>query len=120
VPGFQGVVDSETGELTAPRTDSDSAAVLTEAIDALASIRTPYWLGDSGVHLHALTSLHAHAERLLPDAVAQAHDQGLTWQEIGHYSGSPPWPQPAVTGTTHDQLDQDHPHNASSGSPGNG
>jgi hypothetical protein len=76
-----------TGELPAPRTDSDSAAVLTEAIDALASLRTPYWLGDSGVHLHALTSLHAHAERLLPDAVAQARDQGLTWHEIGQLLG---------------------------------
>jgi hypothetical protein len=75
------------GEQPAPRIDSDSAAVLTEAIDALAAIRTPYWLGDAGVHLHALTSLHAHAERLLPDAVAQARDQNLTWHEIGQLLG---------------------------------
>jgi len=76
------------GELPAPRIDADSSAVLAEAIDALAAIRTPYWLGDSGVHLHALTSLHAHAERLLPDAVAQARDQGLTWHEIGQLLGA--------------------------------
>jgi len=75
-------------ELPAPRIDADSSAVLAEAIDALAAIRTPYWLGDSGVHLHALTSLHAHAERLLPDAVAQARDQGLTWHEIGQLLGA--------------------------------
>jgi hypothetical protein len=74
-------------ELPAPRIDADSAAILTEAIDALAAIRTPYWLGDSGVHLHALTSLHAHAQKLLPDAVAQARDQGLTWHEIGQLLG---------------------------------
>jgi hypothetical protein len=74
-------------ELPAPRIDHDSAAVLTEAIDALAAIRTPYWLGDSGVHLHALTSLQAHAQPLLPDAVARARDQGLTWQEIGQLLG---------------------------------
>jgi hypothetical protein len=74
-------------ELPAPRIDPDSAAVLAEAIEALAAIRTPYWLGDTGVHLHALTSLHAHAERLLPDAVAQARDQGLTWHEIGQLLG---------------------------------
>lgn len=39
------------------------------------------------MHLHALTSLHAHAERLLLDAVAQARDQGLTWHEIGQLLG---------------------------------
>jgi hypothetical protein len=71
------------GELPAPRTDADSATILTEAIDALASLRTPYWLGDSAVHLHALTSLLEQAQRQLPDAVAQAREQGLTWHEIG-------------------------------------
>ena len=75
-------------ELPAPRIDHDSAAVLNEAIDALAAIRTPYWLGDSGVHLHAMTSLQAHVQQLLPDAVARARDQGLTWQEIGQLLGS--------------------------------
>jgi hypothetical protein len=75
------------GELPAPRTDPDSATILTEAIDALASLRTPYWLGDSGVRLHALTSLLEQARRQLPDAVAQARDQGLTWHEIGQLLG---------------------------------
>lgn len=75
------------GELSAPIVDGDSAAVLTEALDALAAIRTPYWLGDSGIHLHALASLLAQAQRLLPEAVAQARDQGLTWQEIGQLLG---------------------------------
>jgi hypothetical protein len=74
-------------ELPAPRIDADSSAVLAEAIDALAAIRTPYWLGDSGVHLHALTSIHTHAQQLLPDAVAQARDQGLTLHEIGQLLG---------------------------------
>ena len=74
-------------ELPAPRIDHDSAAVLTEAIDALAAIRTPYWLGDAGVHLHALTSLLAQGRRQLPEAVAQARDQGLTWHEIGQLLG---------------------------------
>jgi hypothetical protein len=76
-----------TGEQPAPRIDPDSAAVLAEAIDALASLRTPYWLGDAGVRLHALTSLLEQARRQLPDAVAQARDQGLTWHEIGQLLG---------------------------------
>ncbi len=76
-----------TGELPAPRVAPDSAAVLAEAIDVLASIRTPYWLGDTGVYLHALTSLLAQAQRMLPDAVAQARDQGLTWHELGQLLG---------------------------------
>ena len=61
--------------------------VLNEAIETLARLRTPYWLGDSGVRLHALASLIAQAQRLLPDAVADARDQELTWDEIGQLLG---------------------------------
>jgi hypothetical protein len=71
------------GELPAPRVDTDSAAVLAEAVDALAALRTPYWLGDSAVGLHALASLIAQAQQIIPAAVSQARDQGHTWAEIG-------------------------------------
>ena len=77
------------GELPAPILDIDSAAVLADAVDALAAARTPYWLGDAGVHLHALASLLAQAQSALPEAVAQAHDQDLTWAEIGQLLGIP-------------------------------
>jgi hypothetical protein len=46
--------------------------VLHEAIDTLAGPRTPYWLGDSAVRLHALASILVQTHALLPDAVAQA------------------------------------------------
>jgi len=74
-------------ELPVPVVDELSATVLDEAIDALAALRTPYWLGDTAVHLHALASLLTQAEALLPDAVAQARDQELTWDEIGQLLG---------------------------------
>jgi hypothetical protein len=70
-------------DLPAARVDQLSASVVTEAVDTLASLRTTYWLGDAAVHLHALTSLIAQAQQLLPDAVRQARDQELTWTEIG-------------------------------------
>jgi hypothetical protein len=70
-------------ELPAARVDELSSMIVTEAVDALAALRTPYWLGDSAVHLHALASLIAQAEKLLPDAVHQARDQELTWTQIG-------------------------------------
>ena len=74
---------TEPGELPAPRIDTDSAAVLAEAVDTLAALRTPYWLGDSTVGLHALASLVAQAHTMIPDAVHAARDQGHTWAEIG-------------------------------------
>jgi hypothetical protein len=74
---------TEPGEQPAPTADTRSATVLTEAVDALAALRTPYWLGDAGVRLHALASLINHAQALLPDAVDDARDQGYTWPEIG-------------------------------------
>jgi hypothetical protein len=54
------------GQLPAPRTGDDSPAALSEATDSLARLRTPYWLSDPGVRLHALASLIAQAGQLLP------------------------------------------------------
>jgi hypothetical protein len=71
------------GQLPASRTSDDSLLVLNQAIDDLARQRTAYWLGDSAVHLHALASLIAQAEQLLPQAVHHALDQELTWAQIG-------------------------------------
>jgi hypothetical protein len=65
-------------ELPAPTTDELSLAVVTDAVEALARLRTPHWLGDTGVHLHALASLLTQARTLLPAAVAAARDQDLT------------------------------------------
>jgi hypothetical protein len=76
------------GQLPAPVTDPDSLQVLNEATDQLARLRTAYWLGDSGVRLHALASLIAQAEQLLPQAVHDARDQELTWAQIGELLGT--------------------------------
>jgi hypothetical protein len=76
------------GQLPAPRAGGDSLDILTEAIDSLARLRTVYWLGDSAVHLHALASLIAQAEQLLPQAVHDARDQELTWAQIGELLGT--------------------------------
>ena len=76
------------GQLPAPVTGDDSLQILNEAIDRLAALRTPYWLGDSGVRLHALASLIAQAQQLLPQAVHDARDQELTWAQIGELTGT--------------------------------
>jgi hypothetical protein len=78
------------GQLPAPVTGDDSLHVLTDAIEHLARLRTSYWLGDSAVRLHALTSLIAQAEQLLPQAVHDARDQQLTWTQIGELTGTTP------------------------------
>jgi hypothetical protein len=54
------------GQLPAPATGDDSLQILNEAIDRLAALRTPYWLGDSAVRLHALASLIAQAQQGRP------------------------------------------------------
>jgi hypothetical protein len=76
------------GQLPAPATGDDSLQILTEAIEHLARLRTAYWLGDSAVHLHALASLIAQAEQLLPQAVHDARDQELTRAQIGELLGT--------------------------------
>jgi hypothetical protein len=76
------------GQLPAPATGADSLQVLTGAVDALARPRTAYWLGDSAVHLHALTTLITQAQQLLPQAVRSARDQEFTWTQIGELLGT--------------------------------
>jgi hypothetical protein len=76
------------GQLPAPAAGPDSLQVLDEAIDQLARLRTPYWLGDSAARPHALASLIAHAERLLPQAVHDTRDQELTRTQIGEILGT--------------------------------
>jgi hypothetical protein len=76
------------GQLPAPATDPDSLQVLHEATGQLSRLRTPYWLGDSGVRLHALASLITQAQQLLPQAVHDARDQELTRAEIGELLGT--------------------------------
>jgi hypothetical protein len=76
------------GQLPGPVTSDDSLRVLNDAIDALARLRTAYWLGDSAVRLHALASLIAQARQLLPQAVHDACDQELTWAQIGELLGT--------------------------------
>jgi hypothetical protein len=78
---------TQPDQMPTPVVDDLSATVLDEAINALGELRTPYWLGNSAVRLHALASLLAQAHALLPDAVAQARDQDLTWDQIGALLG---------------------------------
>jgi hypothetical protein len=63
------------------------AAPLRAGADSLARLRTPYWLGDAGVRLHVIPSLHTQARQLVPEAVQDARDQELTWTDISQLLG---------------------------------
>jgi hypothetical protein len=78
---------TQPDQMPAPVVDDLSATVLGEAVDTLGELRTPYWLGDCAVRLHALASLLAQAQALLPEAVTAARDQDLTWEQIGQLLG---------------------------------
>jgi hypothetical protein len=84
----------------------DSLQVLDEAIDQLARLRAPYWLGDSAVWRPALASLIAQAEQLLPLAVDDARDEELIWAQIGELLGTAAATAVRRYGTSHDQLER--------------
>ena len=71
-----------------PCVDDYSAVALSEAIATLGSLRGLSWLGDAGAELHLLVSLLRQAQTRLPDAVAEARDQGYSWAEIGDVLGT--------------------------------
>lgn len=65
-----------------PYTDADTAMILDQAVAALVVLRAPMWLGDPGPVLSVLVSLGAEAGGRLYAAVADAYDQGYSWDQI--------------------------------------
>jgi hypothetical protein len=70
--------------------DDDSAQVLDDAVEQLSSCRSPLNRGGGALGLHVLVSLINQAHALVPDAVAEALDQGYTWAEVAAQLGTSP------------------------------
>jgi hypothetical protein len=65
-----------------PYNDGDIAMVIDEAVTTVILLRAPMWLGDAGPTVSVLASLAAEVDRRVPDAVADARDQGYSWDQI--------------------------------------
>ena len=65
-----------------PCTDNDTATLIHEAAKNLTIFRAPMGLGDAGATVSVLVSLAGEADSQLWDAVADARDQGYTWDHI--------------------------------------
>lgn len=65
-----------------PYTDGDTIMLIDQAVETLVLLRGPMKLGDAAATVSALVSLIAEADSRLPDAVADARDQGYTWDAI--------------------------------------
>lgn len=70
--------------------DDDSARVIDQAVEHLSLCRSPLNRGDGALGLHVLVSLINQAQALVPDAVADAVDQGHTWDEVAAQLGTTP------------------------------
>lgn len=64
-----------------PYIDEETLALVEHAVESLVCLRGA-GVGDAGAALSALASLIAEAQTRLPDAVADAREQGYTWAEI--------------------------------------
>ena len=78
-----------TSTVTAPYIDDDSAQVIEDAIDTLRLLRSAE-MYNSADHLSLLVSLANQTRALIPDAIAQAVEQGFTWTQIAHSAGISP------------------------------
>jgi hypothetical protein len=65
-----------------PYTDADTATVIDQAVTTLVLLRAPMWLGDPGPTISVLVSLATEADSRLYDAVADAADQGYSWDQV--------------------------------------
>ncbi|MGA3221103.1 MAG: hypothetical protein ABSE77_18845 [Acidimicrobiales bacterium] len=76
------MADPRRDRTLCPYTGPDTALVVDEAVQALVLLRAPMWLGDAGPVVSALVSLAAEADGRLHDAVADARDQGYSWDQL--------------------------------------
>ncbi len=74
--------DPRRDRATMPYTDAWSAGLIGEAVTSLVLMRAPMWLGDAGPTISVLVSLSGEAASSVFDAVADARDQGYTWDQI--------------------------------------
>jgi hypothetical protein len=65
-----------------PYTDADSETLVADLVDTLTIFRCPMGLGDAGATVSVLASIEAEITFRLLDAVADARDQGYTWNDI--------------------------------------
>lgn len=65
-----------------PYTDADTRLLIDQAVDTLATLRNPAGRGDAATVVSVLVSLAGQADDRLHDAVADARDQGYTWEQI--------------------------------------
>lgn len=89
-----------------PVVDDNSATVIERAVHELSMNRSPCNEGHAGLRLHALASLIAQAEALIPDAVADARQRDFYWSEIANELG--------VTTATARRRYRGHPRGRSS------
>jgi hypothetical protein len=76
------VIDPRPGRAAIAYTDADSAAALARAVRWLVARRSPSSPSDAGATVSVLVSLIAEADAMLAEAVADARDQGYTWEEV--------------------------------------
>ena len=67
----------------------DTSDVIDDAVARLLMLRHLEW-GDTLAELHALTSLTLQLQLRLPDAVADAIDQGHSWPDVAGQLGVTP------------------------------
>jgi hypothetical protein len=65
-----------------PYTDDNTYALIDDAAYTLTIFRAPMSFGDAGAAVSVFVSLAAEADGRLHDAVADARDQGYTWDQI--------------------------------------
>lgn len=94
-----------------PRVDADVAAIVDDAVNALAATRRLSWLGDGPTEIHLYASLHTEVTRRLADAINLARDQDLPRADIARLAGLDP---ADLNDPDHPQNEEDtpaHPHN---------
>lgn len=78
------------GKLPTPRSGDDGTFdVIDDAITTL-GLQRRLWMGNPRNMIHLVASLIDQAQRCLPELVADARDDGCSWQDISTLLGTSP------------------------------
>jgi len=84
----QSTSDTQTDPLPRPQSGDDATFEIVDHAVGELGLHRGLWMGDDRNMIHLVASVIDQAQRFLPHLIAEALEDGCTWQDIAHLLGS--------------------------------
>lgn len=84
----QSTSDTQIDTLRRPQSGDDATFEIVDHAVSELGLHRGLWMGDNRNMIHLVASVIDQAQRFLPHLIAEAVEDGCTWQDIAHLLGS--------------------------------